>query len=302
MVLELANIADVPNVIAHAIGIFVGVRQLVAGNFLAHLNRFQHAAMAEPRATDVVDFAAAGGAIKVIESLDQVVAVNVVANLFTLVAEHFVRSLSHRALHQVGQKAVQLSAAVVGAGQTAAAKGRGFHVKVLAVFLHQNIGGNFGSAEQTVHATVDGHRFRDAIVEVMRRVDFPAEFFFDQRQSVGRVTVDFIGRGKNEHGVVGMLSSAFEQVQGAVGVDGEVFVRVASGPVVRGLSGGVHDQLDVRSVFFKQLAHRVLIANVGVQMNVVVAEFVLELLPLPAGRRFFSEKFFPHVVVDADDG
>ena len=53
-----------------------------------------------------------------------------------------------------------------------------------------------------------------------------------------------------------MLAGRLEQVERAVGVDREVRVRVARRPVVRGLRGGVDDQLDLAAVLGEQPRRR----------------------------------------------
>ena len=54
-----------------------------------------------PAAAHVVDFAGARIFEEFVESADEIRAVNVVANLFALVPEDFVRRAGGRALHEV---------------------------------------------------------------------------------------------------------------------------------------------------------------------------------------------------------
>ena len=78
---------------------------------------------------------------------------DVVAHLLAPVAEDRVGLAGHRALHQVGEEAVQLRAGVLGAGQAAAAEADRRHVEVAAVLLHQQVGGRLRDAEQRVQWT-----------------------------------------------------------------------------------------------------------------------------------------------------
>ena len=58
-------------------------------------------------AAHVVDLAASGSAKECLERCDEVVGVDGVADLLTLVAEDSVGTVFHRAAHQVGEEAVQ---------------------------------------------------------------------------------------------------------------------------------------------------------------------------------------------------
>ena len=127
-----------------------------------------------------------------IEGLDQIVAVNVVSNLFPFVAKYGVGSTSHGALHQIRQETVQLGAAMIWACEATAAESCRVHVEVFSVFLNQHVSGDFRRAEKTVHTAVDRHAFLDAVVKLVSRIDLPTEFFFFQWQPVWRVAVDLV--------------------------------------------------------------------------------------------------------------
>ena len=58
------------------------------------------------------------------------------------------------------------------------------------------------------------------------------------------------------------LARGFEQVQRADGVDAEIRVRLARGPVVRRLRGGVDDDFHGTAEFGEHLIHGVVVANV----------------------------------------
>src|ERR1700677_3575808 len=110
---ELAGVAYPPDVVTRTVIFFVSVVQLSARNLFADLDRFQHRSVAETAAANVVNLATARLLEELMEAIDQVSAVNVVAHLLTLVSEHSVRTPGHRAAHQVSQKAGQLSPAMV---------------------------------------------------------------------------------------------------------------------------------------------------------------------------------------------
>ncbi len=100
-----------------------------AGDFHAEGDGFHHGAVAEAAAAHVVDFAGAGSDGEALESGDEVGGVDVVAHLLALVAEDVVGAARHSALHQVGQEAVQLGAAVAGSGKLTTTEDAGVHAK-----------------------------------------------------------------------------------------------------------------------------------------------------------------------------
>lgn len=206
--LKFTHVADIPDVIAHAIAILVGSCERLARDRFADLNCLQHGTVAKATAANVVYLARTGIAIELIERLNQVVRVNVVTHLLALISKHRVGQFGHGALHQVRQKTMQLGTAVIGARQTPAAKGSRLHTEVLPVLLHQNIGRYLRSAEQAVHGMVDRHILANAVVIDVGRIDFPASFVLDQRQTIGRIAVDFIGRRENKDRVRAELASA----------------------------------------------------------------------------------------------
>ena len=86
MLLEFAKVTHIPNVVANSIVFGIRPSKVFAGDFLADFDRFQHGTMAKPPTTDIVNFAATGIAIEVVKRRNQIEAMNVVANLFALVA------------------------------------------------------------------------------------------------------------------------------------------------------------------------------------------------------------------------
>ena len=96
-----------------------------------------------------------------------------------------------------------------------------------------------------------------------------------------------------------MLPRRFEQVQGADGVDGEIRVRLARGPVMRRLRGGVDDDLDGRTEPGEQRVDRVVVADVHVLVPVILERL---LQPDAGGRggRLRAKKARPHVVVHSN--
>ena len=93
------EVTNPPDMVSHATALFVGPLEGYAGYFFAERDGFEHRAITKPAAADIVDLPDPGCAIECVEGLDQVEAVNVVANLFALVSEDLVGSLGNTAFH-----------------------------------------------------------------------------------------------------------------------------------------------------------------------------------------------------------
>ena len=139
---------------------------------------------------------------------------------------------------------MQLGCRVVGPGEGAAAKAGRPHPEVAAVLLDQDVGRHLRRAEQAVQGAIDGHVLADPVRVGVLGVDLPPRLELDERQRVGQVAVDLVGRGEDEHRLRGMRAGRLEHVQGADRVDVEVGERLLGRPVVRGLRGGVDHELD----------------------------------------------------------
>src|SRR3954449_13443346 len=77
------------------------------------------------------------------EGIDQISAVDVVADLFAVVTEDAIRAAGHGANHQVGKEPVKLGAGVRRTSEAAPAKANRRHVEVASVFLDEQIGRGF---------------------------------------------------------------------------------------------------------------------------------------------------------------
>src|SRR5215471_20071294 len=102
----------------------------------------------------------------------------------------------------------------------------------------------------------------------MPRLDLPPFLQFVQRQTIRRIAVDLVGGSKNERRFWRKLSRCLEQIQRAVGVYGEIGLRIACSPVVRRLRRGMHDYFDGPAVLFEQLHYCGSIPNINMVMFV----------------------------------
>lgn len=192
MRLEFRYIADIPNVITGTIGLLVGVVEFLARDLFAQLNRLEHGAVAKSGTSDVVNLSASRIAIKMIERLDKIVAMNVVPYLFTFVPKDSVGIPRHRAFHQIRQETMQLRATMVRPRQASSSKRRRAHGKVSSILLYQHIGGNLRCSEQAMRALIDRHILTNTLSVGMVWVDLPPQFVLDQRQFVRAIPVDFV--------------------------------------------------------------------------------------------------------------
>ena len=139
---------------------------------------------------------------------------------------------------------MQLGAGVLGPRQAAGAEADRRHVEVAAVLLHQQVGSRLRSAEEGVRGAIDRHRRVDPLEPGVIPGQLEPGVELLQRQPVGCVAVDLVGGAEHEGGVGAEATRCLQQVERAVGVHAEVRLRLAGGPVVGGLRGGVDDELD----------------------------------------------------------
>src|SRR5262245_40614520 len=92
-----------------------------------HLESFQDADAVVPPAAQIVSLAQSWGFPEFLDEAGDIVGVDIVADLLSLVAEDSVEASLDVAADQVAQKTVQLDAAVVGTGQAAATQAAGLH-------------------------------------------------------------------------------------------------------------------------------------------------------------------------------
>ena len=130
--------------------------------------------------------------------------------------------------------------------------------------------------------------------------NFPALFQLDEWQTVRRVAVDFIRAREEEDGLGAVLPGGFEEVHRAEGVDTEVNQGRARGPIVRGLRGGMDDDLHGTAELAKERRNALRIADIEWAVP-VAGKLAGQLLARGCGRGAGTEEFGPHVIVDADD-
>jgi hypothetical protein len=295
--LHFGEVADVADVVTLAILVDVFPAHGFAGKGGDFFEGFEDGDAIGAATADVVDLAAAGVFKEGVHEADDIQAVDVVADLLALVAEDIVLAFGEVAFDEVTEEAVELDAAVVGAGEAAAAEGAGFQAKVAAIFLNQNIGSDFGGTEEAMLALVDGEVFGYAVDEGEVGV-VPAGGKFLKGDGVGAVTVDFVGAHVDEHSVRHMEAGGFEHVKRADGIGIEVVEGTGSSEIVTGLGGRVDD-----SVWLERGEARKYGLTVA-DVELVMLEprvLGLETLLVPTGIALGAEEVSAHVVVHAVD-
>jgi len=294
---HFAEVAVVADVVADAVFLEIGEDLGASGKAFCDLKGFEDGAGVGFAAAEIIDLGWAGGLGKFPHETGDIPGVNVVADLLALVAKDLVFAAFEVAFDQIAEEAVEFDAGVVGSGEAAAAQAAGGHVEVASVFLHHDVGGDFGCAEEGVFALVNGKVLRDAFGESRIGV-VPAGFALHQRQGVGTVPIDLVGGYVDEGGFRAVPAGGFEQVEGAGGIGVEVVEGNGGGAVVRGLGGGVDD--GVRPHGGDEVQHARAVADVEFVVG-VAGDGLGEAILIPAGVALRPKKHGALVVVQAVD-
>src|SRR5665213_4132798 len=119
--------------VADAVGVLIGEAGAFAGHAGDHFDAFEQACGVVLAAAQVVNLAGAGGLGEMPEGVDHIMAVNLIADLFSLVAEDGVGAFVKGDVNQIVEEAVKLDAGMLRAGEASAAKHAGLEAKVAAI-------------------------------------------------------------------------------------------------------------------------------------------------------------------------
>ena len=185
--------------VSATIGITVGPFQLPTSDLAAQVDRFENGTASLSAAPDVVDGSTKRVLVKMPECTDEVGAMDIIPNLFALVAKHCVRVLTDCTLRQVREEAVELGTGVPGTGETPTAKAGGLHPEISPIFLNQQVRCRLRHAEEAMGRVVNAHRLVDPVfVKRMRCLNLPPSLKLHQRQEVWGVAVHLVRGGVDE--------------------------------------------------------------------------------------------------------
>src|SRR6516165_2608720 len=145
---QLGQIGDVADVITVSARTYIFVLHRFARNFAYGLERLQDRNRVLSSAPDVVNFCRAGSRDEAFDEPSDIEAMDVIANLLSLVTENTVRAPFKVALYQITQETVELDSAVIWPRQTSAAQTTRGHSEVPSIFLHHNVCSHLGCAKQ----------------------------------------------------------------------------------------------------------------------------------------------------------
>src|SRR5207247_10827135 len=122
----------------------------------------------------------------------QVVCVNVVPYLLSLVTENLVRPPRHGTLHEVREKAMQYRPGVTRPRDAPPPEHPRLDPEIPGVLLHEDVGGDLRCAKQAMHRGIDRHRFVDSALERVTGFDLVTGGKLAERQSVRCIAIHLI--------------------------------------------------------------------------------------------------------------
>src|SRR5258708_20048945 len=155
MFFELAHVADPPDMVPYPVVLTVNIVHFFLCDLFAKGNRFQHRAIGVSTSAGVIDLSGTRILVKFPEHIHQIIAMNIIPQLFALVAEDSILISGDRAFHQIRKEAMQFGAGMIGTRETASPENAGLHPEVPPIFLYEDIGSHFGSTEQGMFRMID---------------------------------------------------------------------------------------------------------------------------------------------------
>ena len=146
-----------------------------------------------------------------------------------------------------------------------------------------------------MQALIDRHRLIDAVHPIGVVVAF---LLLDHRHVVRAVPINLVGAGEAEGRLRAGFSRCHQNVHRAYGVDVKIHVGNGRGFVMRGLSGGVNDE--IWTLDLEEIPHLLAIANIGGVMA-VAGELLPQGLDVGQRRSAVAKEKLAHVVIDAGD-
>ena len=294
---HLPEVTVVADVVSDPVLVNVGVLLGFAREPLGDLKGLEDGATVIFTTTEVVNLSDAWCLNKGGHEAGDIERVDVIADLFPLVAEDAVFLPLEVALHKVTKESMELDSGVVRPGEAASAQTAGGHIEVASVFLDDDVGGDLGGSEEGVLALIDGEVLGDA-VRIGGICIIPAGIEFLERDGIGAVTVDLIRRHVDEGGLGAGSAGGLEHVEGADGIGIEVVEGDRRSAVVAGLSGSVDDGVGL--YLSNQIEDALAVADIEFVMDKALQVF-LEALLVPAGVALRAEEDGALIVINSMD-
>ena len=99
--LKPTHVADPPDMVADSAGIIIAPVQFFPRNLFAQSNGFQHGTIAEPTASHVIHLGHAGTLIEMVQAIHEIVGMDVIPHLLSLVSDDVVGFAFHGANHDI---------------------------------------------------------------------------------------------------------------------------------------------------------------------------------------------------------
>src|SRR5437764_6682394 len=122
---------------------------------------------------------------------------NVVSNLFSLIAENLINVSLQINFHKVTQKAVKFDATVSRSRQTTGSKTTGAEAEIASIFLNHHVGRDFRGSKKRVLRLINPTFFRSTVEKGFIFI-VPSISQFSNFDLVWRITVNLVRRQVNE--------------------------------------------------------------------------------------------------------
>src|SRR5262249_35216 len=148
---------------------------------------------------------------------------------------------------------------MVGSCQATTSQTARRHIEIPAVFLNHNVRGQFRGSKQGMFRLIDGKGFCNAMSSFLVTV-IPTFVEFDQRNRIGRVPINFIGRHAYERILQAIAPCGLQEIQRTDSIRLEIIERNLCSQIVRWLGSSMNDQL--RPQFTNKSVNSVPVADI----------------------------------------
>ena len=223
---------------------------------------------------------------------------DIIPDLFALIAEDSVFAPFEIALQEITQKSVQFDTRVVGTRQAAAPQAASGHAEITSVFLHHDIRCDFRSTKEGVHALVDRQGFSDPM-RILRIRIIPAGLEFFQLDGIWSISIDLVGTHLHKRTLRTGLAGGFQKIQRTHGIGIEIIKGDRRRAVMRWLRSGMHNH--IRTNPHDQIRHALPVADIHFVVD-KTDQLPLEALLVPTRISLRTKKNSALVIVQSMHG